>query len=209
MYCSLRVPQRRYGTFSRNLGISCFAFNCTLSGIKDDIADVTGPTQFAVGCKGGCESLQWALHVAMEADPDFAHAVMDAINGFNELERYAIRAAIVADPRLHCILPLYDRLYTYREGELWYFDEEGSLTHNQASRRGVRQGCVLGLFVLCVTMATIYKALREELGQDGMLVAFSDDAYLHGPPVNVAAALSAAPSLYKKVGLRIGWGRQS
>jgi hypothetical protein len=33
------------------------ACNCTLSGIKDDIADVIGSTQFAVGCKGGCESL--------------------------------------------------------------------------------------------------------------------------------------------------------
>ncbi len=33
------------------------ACNCMLSGIKDDIADVTCPCQFAVGCKGGCESL--------------------------------------------------------------------------------------------------------------------------------------------------------
>ena len=74
----------------------------------------------------------------MEADPDFAQAVMDAINGFNELERKAMRAASVADPRLHFILPLYDMLYTGREGELWFFDEEGNLTHNQASRRGVQ-----------------------------------------------------------------------
>ena len=37
------------------------ACNCTVSGIKDDIANVIGPNQFAVGCKGGCESLQWAL----------------------------------------------------------------------------------------------------------------------------------------------------
>ncbi len=42
---------------------------------------------------------------------------MDAINGFNELERMAMRAAIVADPRLHCILPLYNMLYTNREGD--------------------------------------------------------------------------------------------
>jgi len=48
--------------------------------------------------------------------------------------------AIVADPRLQCILPLYDMSNTYKEGELWFFDEEGNLTHNQASRRGVRQG---------------------------------------------------------------------
>ena len=66
-----------------------------------------------------------------------------------------MRVAIVADPRLHCILPLYDTVYTDRDGELWYFDEGGNLTHDQKSRRGVRRGCVLGLFVLCVTMAPI------------------------------------------------------
>jgi hypothetical protein len=139
----------------------------------------------------------------MEADPDFAHAVLDALNGFNELERHAMRAAIVADPRLHCILPLYDMLYTNREGGLWFFDEEGNLTHNQASRKGVRQGCVLGIFVFCVTMTPIYKALKEKLGHAGMLVAFSDDVYLHGPLVNVAAAVSEAPSLYKNIEIRM------
>jgi hypothetical protein len=39
-----------------------------------------------------------------------------------------------------------------------------------------------------------------------MLVAYSDDCYLHGPPTKVAETISAAPPLYKKVGLRIGWG---
>ena len=55
-------------------------------------------------------------------------------------------------------------------------------------------------------MAPIDKQLKEGLGPEGMLVAFSDDVYLHGPPMNVAAMISAAPALYKKIGLRIGWG---
>ena len=38
------------------------------------------------------------------------------------------------------------------------------------------------------------------------MVAFSDDVNLHGPPMNVAAMISAAPALYTKVGLRIGHG---
>ena len=54
-------------------------------------------------------------------------------------------------------------------------------------------------------MAPIYKRLKDGLGPEGMLVAFSDAVYLHGPPVNVATSISAAPALYKKVGLRIGW----
>ncbi len=49
----------------RPLAIACvfvkLACICMLSGIKDDIANVTGPCQLAVGCKGGCESLQWAI----------------------------------------------------------------------------------------------------------------------------------------------------
>ncbi len=109
--------------------------NYMLSGIKDDIKVATGPRQFAVGCKGGCESLQRALHVAMEADLAFPLTVMDAINGFNELERHATRAAILADPRLHFIVPLYDTEYTDRVGELRYFDENGHLSHTQLSRR--------------------------------------------------------------------------
>ena len=69
----------------------------------------------------------------MEANLAFAEMVMDAINGFNELEREAMRAAIVAYTRLRCILPLYDIVYTDRDGELWYFDEEGNFTHTPLS----------------------------------------------------------------------------
>jgi hypothetical protein len=54
-------------------------------------------------------------------------------------------------------------------------------------------------------MAPIYLALKDKLGPKGMLVAYSDECYLHGPPVKVAATISAAPPLYRKVGLRIGW----
>ena len=119
-----------------------------------------------------------------------------------------MRAAIVADPRLHCIppAPLYDMMYRDREGDIWYFDEDGNLSHTLPSRRGVRQGCVLSLFIFCVTMAPIYTRLKDGLGPEGMLVAFSDYVYLHGPPMNVSTSISAAPALYKKVGLRIGWG---
>jgi hypothetical protein len=60
----------------RPLAMACvfvkLACNYMLSGIKDDITNVTGPSQLAVGSKGGCESLQWAIHVAMETDPGFA-----------------------------------------------------------------------------------------------------------------------------------------
>ena len=71
------------------------------------------------------------------------------------------------DTRLHCLLPLFDMLYTDRDGELWYFDEDGVLRHKLFSRRGIRQGCVLGIFIFCITVAPIYKSLRNELGPKG------------------------------------------
>jgi len=64
---------------------------------------------------------------------------VDAINGFDELDREVMIAAIVADKRLHRILPLLDMSYTSRVGELCYFDGDGDLTHTLGSRNGVRQ----------------------------------------------------------------------
>jgi hypothetical protein len=61
------------------------AGTCVMAGIKDDIAEVTGSGQIEVGCIRGCEFLHWALQVAMEADPSLRHAVVDTINGFNEM----------------------------------------------------------------------------------------------------------------------------
>ena len=53
-------------------------------------------------------------------------------------------------------------------------------------------------------MAPIYRTLKDKLGPEGMLVAYSDDCYSHGQPAKVAAMISAAPPIYKKVRLRIG-----
>jgi hypothetical protein len=102
------------------------------------------------------------------------------------------------------VLPVYDMLYTNIVGELWYFDEDGNLSHTLESRKGARHGCVLGVFILCVTMAPVYIGHRLKLGPNGLLVAFSDDVYLPEPPVNAAQAMVAAPMMYGKVGLNIG-----
>jgi hypothetical protein len=100
--------------------------------------------------------MQWAPQVAMDAEFGFAAAVMDAINGFNELEREAMHVVIVPDKHLHRILSLYDIMYTGRDGELWYFDEDCNLCHTLSSRTSMRQECVLVVFVFRLTIAPIY-----------------------------------------------------
>ncbi len=51
-----------------------------------------------------------------------------------------------------------------------------------------------------------YSRLGALLGPEGALYAYSDDVYLLADPINMAVALSTASAIYKKVGLRIGWG---
>ena len=56
-------------------------------------------------------------------------------------------------------------------------------------------------------MKPIYDRLRALLGSSGLLLAYSDDIYCAALPVLAAGAISAAPLLYGKIGLQIGWGR--
>ena len=55
-------------------------------------------------------------------------------------------------------------------------------------------------------MQPVYTRLGALLGPDGAIYAYSDDVYLVADPTSMAVALSAAPAIYKKTGLRIGWG---
>jgi hypothetical protein len=97
-------------------------------------------------------------------------------------------------------------LYERGSGELWFYDENGQYVQTYYSKTGVRQGCVLGAFLFCLAMAPVYARLGSLLGPEGALYAYFDDVYLLADPAHMAIALAAAPSLYKKVGLRIGWG---
>jgi hypothetical protein len=53
-------------------------------------------------------------------------------------------------------------------------------------------------------MKLVYDKLGALLGPDGALHAYSDDVYLVSDPANMFIALAIAPTIYKKVGPRIG-----
>ena len=196
---------------SRPLGMGCvlakLANSCVMRHLRGFVADIVGPGQFAVDARGGCEQVQLALQVLMENDPDAALFSVDVVNAFNDIEPPALLAALLARPELHPLLPLYDMLYTNTAGKLWFYGDDGNLYDTFHSRRGVRQGCVLGTFLFCLAMKPVYDRLRALLGPAGLLLAYSDDIYCAADPVLAAVALSEAPPLYGKIGLRIGWGR--
>ncbi len=111
---------------------------------------------------------------------------MDAINAYGEIDRECIEAAIRANPYLHRLLPLYELMYKKGEGVLWYFDENGKFVMGTRQKTGVRQGCVLGMFLFCLTMEPVYARLREAVGAEGVLYTYSDDSYVLAPKEDMA-----------------------
>eukprot|EP00873_Tetraselmis_striata_P014347 jgi/Tetstr1/434611/TSEL_023702.t1 len=53
----------------------------------------------------------WIVHTAMELDSTIAVALLDASNAYGMLDRRAIERRLVAYPRFHCLLPLFNTLY--------------------------------------------------------------------------------------------------
>ena len=66
------------------------------------------------------------------------------------------------------------------------YDEFGDFILSIFCRRGVRQGCVLGTTILCITVKPVYDALLHILGPEGFLFSYADDVYMGGVPVNMA-----------------------
>ena len=102
--------------------------------------------------------------MAMEVKPTLVGASLDAINAYGEFERECIEAAIKANPYLHRLLPLYELMYKRGEEVLWYYDENGNFVLGARNKRGVRHGCVLGMFLFCIIMEPVYARLRMAVG---------------------------------------------
>ena len=64
----------------------------------------------------------------------------------------------------------------------------------------------MGAFFFCLVMSPVYAKLSALICPDGALYAYSDDVYLVSDPVNMSISLAVVPAIYKRVGLRIGWG---
>jgi hypothetical protein len=81
---------------------------------------------------------------------------MYAIIAFGEIEQDCIIAALLANPFLHMLLPMFKKLYERGSGELWFYDEHVNYVRSRFIRCGVRQGCVLGVFLFCLAMYPDY-----------------------------------------------------
>ena len=70
--------------------------------------------------------VQWALQMALESNGKLSASCLDGINAFGEINRDYIRAALMANPDLRPLIPLFEMLYERGSGELFYYDENGN-----------------------------------------------------------------------------------
>ncbi len=76
--------------------------------------------------------------MALESNGNLSSTCLDGINAFGEINRDCIRAALLADPDLHLLIPLFELLYERGNGELYYYDENGNYIASYYSKNGVR-----------------------------------------------------------------------
>ena len=103
-----RQPPRPLGIGSTLMKV---ASNCALILVKGSLGPAVGPTQFSVVTKGGCDHVQWALQITMESNGMLSATCLDAMNAFGKIERDCIRAALLANPSLNMLIPLFEMLY--------------------------------------------------------------------------------------------------
>ena len=170
--------------------------------MKDPITEAVGDDQFGLFTRGGAEMMQLAVQAIFEELPHLAVLSVDARNAFNAISREAILAALQANPRLHCLIPVYRMLYMDRPTELLYYEDgPNSAPRVILSRRGVRQGCPLGSALFCIALAPVLRRLRLLAGPEAIALSYVDDMTVALPPERLPAVDAALDPVLGTIGL--------
>lgn len=142
---------------------------------KQEIQDMASrASQFGVGVPGGAERLAHVLRMVLETDDmDRVAVQLDFTNGFNAIFRRKVLAQLYSMPSL-------DRLWSIAG---WSYGGTtpllvvkcGRVVHELASRRGVRQGDVLGALLFVLGILDLLQQARLHSGSD--VLAYQDDGY--------------------------------
>ena len=113
----------------RPLGIpsvlSRLAGNVLQEMIKDDVSAYLGDLQRGFRDPGGCEKITTLVRIARESQERLGVLCLDLTNAFNTVSRKAIRTALLKQPPLHPLLPIFD-LYYGGPGQLMYYGDSPS-----------------------------------------------------------------------------------
>eukprot|EP00873_Tetraselmis_striata_P002936 jgi/Tetstr1/423200/TSEL_001320.t1 len=159
--------------------------------------------QFGFGVKGGVELVQFLVRSLLDSDPSLVLVQLDAENAFKSFYRSEMFRTLLEDPVWQPLLRSAIMLYG-QESNLYVFDgSQPGPSLRIPSRRGARQGCVLGLIPFAAVAARVYARIGAAAPSHSVLAAFSDDVNLVGTGDGLALATWVAPSAFAAVGLSV------
>ena len=192
-------------TDPRPIGIGAALVNVTTGCLLRDetmskrIANLVGPTELALGRRGGGEALPATIEAAHRVYPNLVIAGTDIENAFNSLSRQAILRE--GCKQLPEFAPLIRMLYGH-SNTVTYTHSITEASIHLTTNVGVTQGCVLSmlLFSICLRVA-----VEATLKQHPTLIitGYADDRYLLGEPHVVAKGLTTYGRELARLGLRL------
>lgn len=176
------------------------ACSCVLDSVKDALSDKFAGIQYALGTKGGAESIvhcAQAWSIRYRDDPSKLLISVDFANAFNSVSRLKCYQEITKDPDLANMTRLMHWAYS-GPSSLFISDEKGQ-TRVLSSESGVRQGCPLGMAAFCIGTLNMYKKVRNAHPVD--LKAYADDPIIKG---DASACLDALEMLEAEAKKELG-----
>ena len=172
--------------------------------MNDDVSAYLGDLQRGFRDPGGCEKITTLVRIARESQERLGVLCLDLTNAFNTVSRKAIRTALLKQPPLHPLLPIFD-LYYGGPGQLMYYGDSPSSVPYAIldSLEGVRQGDVLGPLFFCVAVASCLRELSDSVRDSGVVQALMDDVSVLCPVDDVQKVLDVAGATFSRKGLTL------
>jgi len=163
--------------------------------------DIAGTFNRIQACMhpAGLEALVCTVQHSMRLNPTFILVCLDLKNAYGNIERSAITDALSELKKLN-LSNLFSQLYA-QPNSLLYRKDSGPV--NVEVTRGVLQGETLSTFFFCVGIQKILCAAQRRAGEDGHIMAFSDDIFILCTPDNVNATTAALAGDLSNIGLQI------
>jgi hypothetical protein len=127
--------------------------------IRDELAKVLQPINFAVGVQGGSQT---AVLLLRSLQHDGNHLLScDFANAFNCVSRAKIFESLLAEPTLSKLVPL--TYWLYGSPSSLYVRRPGQDPYHIRSCTGARQGCVLGTALFCLAVKPLYERVTASV----------------------------------------------
>ena len=146
-------------------------------------------------------STAFGVQLALDVSPEFGLVQNDMRNGFNEVKRESMLAAVKQQPGLRGTTVFMQKLLEPK-GYMAMGNGTGIVAAPFRCEEGGHQGAVETSFMFSLTVDTAFKAYARRLAEvGGGISAIIDDSYAFGPPRELFAANNQFAIDIAKVGL--------